>query len=187
MNDAALRSSITRLSSNDRDESAWEELYRQVFPYLMAIMYRGLAGNRFLAEEGVQEVMLRFLRSYKFDMASASPGSVVSYLKQTAQSVRSDLRRRQSREEQSQVSIEEHPESSENADPAVDPIQRSVLDQAFKRATANLKAREQTVVELLVQGRTLGEVALALNVSEKTAYNVVALVRRQMREYLFAP
>jgi RNA polymerase sigma factor (sigma-70 family) len=187
VNDAALQSSITRLSSNDRDESAWEDLYRQVFPYLMAIVYRGVGGKRFLAEEGVQEIMLRFLRSYKFDASTASPGSVVSYLKQTSQSVLSDMRRRQTREEHFQVAIEEHAESSENVDPAADPITRSLLDEAFQRAAGQLNARGRAVVELLVQGRTLGEVADALNVSEKTAYNVVALVRRHMRDCLFAP
>lgn len=47
---------------NRQDEAAWEDLYRKLWPYVMASMYRGLGGNRTLAEEAAQDVMFRILR-----------------------------------------------------------------------------------------------------------------------------
>lgn len=181
-----LNSIIDQLGTNRSDEDAWEALYRTCYPYLISIMYRSLGGNKFLAEEAVQEVMLRLFRQLDFRMNQLTPVSLMSYLKQTAQSALVDLIRKESRTPKSQdkssfdVRLE-----AELADFRIDPERRSELNHKLARALAEFCGRDRLIAESLLEGRTIGEMAHSLSVSDKTAYALIASVRRQMRYFLF--
>jgi RNA polymerase sigma factor (sigma-70 family) len=186
VNEERLFLAIDCLRQNDRDPDAWENLYRAVYPYLLTVMFRAVRGNQFLAEEGVQEVMLRVLRNYDFSTPLANPASLMLYLKNTARSVVIDLVRRQNREGRVHTFDCELSDANEQPDPRVDPAQRALLENALELAKRTLRPRELEVLELILEGRKIGEVAAALGVSEKTAYNAVSLVRKRMRGALFA-
>jgi RNA polymerase sigma factor (sigma-70 family) len=186
VNDTELLSAIERLRKEDRDQGAWEDLYRCVYPYLIALMFRAVKGNRYLAEEAVQEVMLRILRNFDFNTNESSPASLMSYVKQTGRSVLIDLMRRETHEGRRLTSLDKDSDIVlDQPDPNSDQARRVLLEDTLAVAMRSLEPRQQTVVSLLLEGRNIGEVAHALSVSEKTAYNIVSMVRKRMRELLF--
>jgi RNA polymerase sigma factor (sigma-70 family) len=186
VNDTELNSAIARLAANGRDEDAWEKLYRLVYPYLFGSLFRMLRGNRYLAEEAVQEVMMRLLRNLDFSSREMTAASLMSYLKLTLRSVAFDLFRSQERpgHEGSQPA----PNEAETADPedsALSPEDQAMIRFAFDRAMENLSDHERTVMTLHLDGRSIGEIAESMQIAEKTGYNLLSLARKKLREALF--
>ena len=64
----ALAAVLERLKASPVDEDAWRSLYRQLWPFVIAIIYRRLRGSeRKAAEDAAQEVFIRLLRTQPFD------------------------------------------------------------------------------------------------------------------------
>jgi DNA-directed RNA polymerase specialized sigma24 family protein len=62
----SLKAAIERLASSSADEDAWRFLYREMRPFVLAILYRRLK-DRATAEDAAQEVFLRVLRARPFE------------------------------------------------------------------------------------------------------------------------
>src|SRR5262245_58286836 len=64
----ALAAVLERLKASPADEEAWRALYRQLWPFVIAVIYRKLRGSeRKAAEDAAQEVFIRLLRTRPFD------------------------------------------------------------------------------------------------------------------------
>ncbi len=95
MNEEALVAALEKLGKCPSDADAWENLYRLVWPLVVGKMYRLLGVNSFLAEEAMQEVMLRLVRYMDFSSISLTAKGFLSYLNSVCKSVMFDLLRRE--------------------------------------------------------------------------------------------
>jgi RNA polymerase sigma factor (sigma-70 family) len=184
LDDNLLRSAILRLSADERDSDAWEDLYKGLYPLLFATLFRIFKGNRFLSEESVQEVMIRLLCNFDFAANTVSVPSLIAYLNKTIRSVAFDLIRKEKRFERNEdianvedilLSIEV--ESSEKV---------IAIERLLGEAIANLPVRDGQILQMLIAGLSTEEIANALNVSKKTAYNLTSMVRQRVRPLLFS-
>jgi RNA polymerase sigma factor (sigma-70 family) len=184
VDDDLLRSAIRRLAVDERDSEAWEDLYKGLYPLLFATLFRIFKGNKFLAEESAQEVMIRLLRSFNFTTNTVSVPSLVAYLNKTARSVAFDLLRKEKRFERNEdiANVEDSLFSNETESSE----KMIALERLLREAGASLPARDGRILQMLTAGLTNEEIAKSLNVSKKTAYNLTSIVRQRLRPFLFS-
>lgn len=184
MDDQVLGSAIERLAADNRDVTAWSDLYTSLYPFLYASMFRMMRANRFLAEESVQEAMMRLLRNFDFRSPGVSVASLMSYMKQTIRSVAFDVLDKERR-------MERH-EEIDSLDPAEfsteagSPETSAILADLYQKLRGELSSHESEVLDLLAGGASVDRVAEVLSVSKKRAYNLTGNVRRKVRSILFA-
>lgn len=187
MSDEALVRTLARLSESPSDAKAWEDLYRLVWPVVVAKMYRSLGGNLFLAEEAMQEVMLRLVRYMDFSSISLSAKGFLSYVNSTCRSVMIDLIRRDRHLQKNW--LEKEKSDNVSSDEAVDwqltPEEKVVVRDAFAHALGKLTPREVEIASQLMEGRTNEEISENLEISQKTAHNAISLMRKRLRALLF--
>ena len=182
----ALRRVIEDLRGHPSDDDAWERLYRLLYPFIFASLFRMLKGNKYLAEESVQETMLRLLRNLDFGK-STTPAGLISYVKQTMQSVGFDLFRRHHL-----TFVDPNTDELLNPEwPTTFLTENCVEDQALMNLRVaevmrTLPVRDAEILWLLIEGRTVDEIAKNLNISNKTAYNVTSLAKKKIRKFLFS-
>ena len=182
LNDVQLNSAITRLARNHRDEDAWEDLYKTLYPYLFASLFRKLRGYRFLAEDASQEVMGRLIRNMDFSQGSVTPPSLIEYLNRTIQSVVSDFFRREANKGRDEILFDDTqaPFISEESFEGL-----TLLILTLEKALTQLSEGDKNVISMIASGRNALEVAKELKSSEKTAYNRISLARSHLRQVLF--
>lgn len=187
MNDERLSPIIERLKKDAHSADAWDDLYRAIYPYVFATMFRAVRGNNYLAEEAVQEVVMRLVQNVNFKMDGFDAGSLRAYVSRTSRSVLVDLLRKEERQTRNRVSLDELGEQAlDIQDGGSGLFDEGLLGSRILEAASGLSPREKIVVEYLLEGRNVNEIARSLSVTEKTAYNLISLVRGQMRDRLFA-
>ena len=97
MSSSSLVSLLEAVAGPHAGYEEWESLYRDLWPYVFTITYRSLAGNRAVAEEASQEVMLRLVRFGHFQ--DHPPYALLSFIRTACRSVISDCRKRERREQ----------------------------------------------------------------------------------------
>ena len=183
MDDRVIRTAIQRLAGNDRDSRAWNDLYRGLYPFLFATLFRIFRANGFLAEEAVQEVMIRLLRSFDFGTPSVTVASLMDYLKRTLRSVASDIL--------SKEKWSERQEPLEGVDPSRfssdwgSPETNVIFGDLFDKLKGDLSPRDGQVLEMLVAGYSVDRIAKSLNISNKRVYSMTSDLRRKVRSNLF--
>jgi RNA polymerase sigma factor (sigma-70 family) len=183
LDDERLEGAIRALQQNRRDADAWETFYRVLYPFVFGSLFRIVRGNRYLAEECVQEVMMRVLKNFEFEKG-VTPASVMTYLHQTMRSVVVDLRRLENRQPQfAEVDTADFNELEERLSTGGEAD--FVLGIKFEQALARLNEREATTIRLLADGGTVRDLEGLLNISKQTAYRLIAQARRRLREILF--
>ena len=185
MNQDELISVIEKLRERPSDPDNWAGLHRLVWPFLMAKMYRGLGGNRYLSEEASQEVLVRIVRAFDFSDSDVTVAKFLKYLVATCNSVLIDLRRTERRQpnvsqEDSSVRFEESPDLR---DPS--PEERALLRDALERLTKEFTPRERQITYLLMEGKQAGEIAKVTGVAHKTVDNVISVIRQRFRSAFF--
>jgi RNA polymerase sigma factor (sigma-70 family) len=179
VNDQILDSVIERLRVDESDGTAWEELYKQLYPYLFSLFYRRFSANRFLAEEAVQETMMRFFKTFDFQRKVSSAGSLVGYIRLTAISVGSEAIRRHRASQQQEVNLE-------GEDPVGNPAMDENLLMDLERTVRLFTGRDARIASLLMEGKSSLEIARLLNIRNKTAYNAVSEIRGRLRRAIFS-
>lgn len=183
MDDHLLLSAIRRLAVEERDSEAWDDLYQCLYPFLFATLFRVLRGNRFLAEESVQEVMIRLLRNFNFNSGAISAASMTAYLNLAARSVAFDLLRKEMRYERREgLGILEATAFSTEA-AWQDGL--GAIDRLLEDVVRGLPLREGQILQMLAGGLSIEEISENLNVTKKTAYNLTSSVRRRVRPIFF--
>jgi DNA-directed RNA polymerase specialized sigma24 family protein len=150
-----LNCALEKLKEHSSDADAWEKLYRLLWPFLLTQMYRNVGGNRYLAEEASQEVMLRLLRYYDFETRHTNSAGFLNYLKNTCTSVLSDLARFSKRHPRASAASDEteQPESLPDRQPS--PEQKAILHTALEQLAGRLDSMERTILALLMEGKNL--------------------------------
>jgi RNA polymerase sigma-70 factor, ECF subfamily len=142
--------------ARNSDPDAWERLYRDAYPGLLAYARRRLWG-RDLADDAVSEAFARaYQRIGRFQWRDAGFNA---WLYGILRNVVSEMSRRYRREYG-----EDHLRWV--ADPAVEPVEAVILDEeaaAMRAAFSRLSAEDQEVLELrVVGGLDSGEAAALL-------------------------
>ncbi|MEC3993691.1 sigma-70 family RNA polymerase sigma factor [Actinacidiphila sp. DG2A-62] len=159
------------------EEELMRALYREHAGALFAYVLRLVAGDRFLAEDVVQETLLRAWKS----AASLDPSarSLRPWLVTVARRIVIDTHRSRSARPQ-----ETSPAALEQM-PAHDEIERSLrlmtISDAFQDLTA---AHRQALVETYFRGRTVSEAAQELGLPPGTVRSRVFYALRALRNAL---
>jgi RNA polymerase sigma-70 factor, ECF subfamily len=164
---------VTAAAESRMDETAFRDFYNQIAPSLRRYIRRS-CGDPALADDLLQEAFYRFLRA---DLPLLEPWQLKAYLYRTAFSLLTDHWRRAHREKRWRL---ERPdgEVSERAS-------ESSGDGGAMEIFRRLKPREQTLLWLAyVEGFDHREIALALQISEKSVRVLLFRARKQFGDAL---
>jgi RNA polymerase sigma-70 factor (ECF subfamily) len=180
----SLEAAIARLRVTPRDEEAWRYLYRQLRPFILAVAFRRLK-DREGAEEVAQEVLVRILRARPFDRIHEE-GAFRAYVwKMTLNVVNTHLRKVIRAGEGSRRWFEWNAAAqAEVADPLAEEQNQMLLEEALGLALDELEPSDSKFVAMLLQGRSLGEIATALDISYSNAGVRYHRLKRKLRNLL---
>lgn len=165
----------------------WEEPHRLLWPFLMTRMYRKLGGNRYLAEEASQEVMLRVVRFFDFRDPSAGPLVFMKYLGHACNSVLIDLLRLRGRALAITTDLDLIEQHGHFHDVQPNPEEQALLQNALDQIGQDLRPKERKIAYLLLQGKTSKEIAENIGLEHKTILNLITIIRRKFRKIFFSP
>ena len=157
-------------------ESVVDELYKSYGPFILSYV-TGLLKDRYLAEDVVQETMLRAWRHC--GELSSDKGSVRGWLIRVAHNIAMDkIRMRRSRPAEVAEDVAPDGAAPDHADAVV-----SALD--IRQALARLSPGQRDVVEqMYLNGYTARETARRLGIPEGTvfsrSYHALRILRREL-------
>ena len=160
---------LKRLERSRADEEAWDRLYGYLWPLLVAINYRILRGDRQLAEDASQEVVLRLYRYVRFEEFQDKPDDFLSYVRAISRNVsRSYLSRLLREPSFSQLELDGL-EASKSGAGENDAEQSAILRSEVSAATASLDQNDRELLHLLRAGATISEIAERLGITYSNA------------------
>jgi RNA polymerase sigma factor (sigma-70 family) len=181
-----LLQALRDLAKARSDERAWTTVYRTMWPFVLGHTYRALRGQRDLAEDASQEVFYRLVRYCDFETMT-TVDVFRAYVRSVCWNVSRDLlsqiiRRREelSSDEQSQMLSELVVTATTPQDIA------ETMEILNEQVLAKLDKEDQTLVKLLLDGNTLGEIAQNLGIDYSNAGVRVHRLRERLRNLLKA-
>lgn len=173
-NNDQLRDLLARLQPDPKNEQLWAELYYHVKRFVYAVAYRALHGNEALAKDATQNVFLRLFQYLEFTEFS-DPEEFLAYIATVARNAALDLRRVEGKYVSGLdltlcdfIPGTATPEQHERAKRRL----HDLLEQ--------LEPEEGRLVELLMQGFSLDEIAGQLGLSYANAAVRVHRLREKM-------
>jgi len=172
----SMRSGVPGLADPYVAEATVTQLYKENAPFVLAYV-RGLLSDRQLAEDVVQETMLRAWRHC--GGFSAEKGSVRGWLTRVAHNIAMDtVRMRQARPTEVSQACAPEPLVGDHADQVVTALH-------IRQALARLSPRHRDVIEqVYLNGLTAVEAAAVLGIPEGTvfsrAYYGLHMLRREL-------
>jgi RNA polymerase sigma-70 factor (ECF subfamily) len=165
--------------SSERAAAMVTELYAESGPAVLAYV-TGLLGDRHLAEDVVQETMLRAWRHC--EQLSEDTGSIRGWLMRVAHNIAIDkMRMRRCRPAEVAESAAPEPAVGDHADAVVTAVH-------LRTALAQLPARHRTVLEqVYLNGLTAAQAATVLGIPEGTVFSRAHYGLRALRRLLGAP
>jgi RNA polymerase sigma-70 factor (ECF subfamily) len=160
-------------------DAAIRNLYRENAPFVLSYV-TGLLGDRHLAEDVVQETMLRAWRHC--GRFNAEKGSVQGWLLRVAHNVAMDkLRMRRARPIEIAESSAPEPQVGDHADAVVAALH-------VRQLLARLSPSHRNVIEhVYLNGMTAAETAVALGIPEGTVSSRAYYGLRMLRQELGMP
>jgi RNA polymerase sigma factor (sigma-70 family) len=183
LDEKRLQISLDRLRISKTDAQAWEDLYRLLWPYVYTHMYRRLGGNRFLAEESSQEVMLRLLQHTDFLSENHKSISFLSYVKNLCNWLIIDIFRKTTRPDNLHAHLPIYDRDIEDWQP--DPEEQAIANERVLRYLDGLASAERALARQLMDGRRAAEIAKGEGSTVKTVQNRISLLRRKIRNAIF--
>jgi RNA polymerase sigma factor (sigma-70 family) len=180
----SLTEAIDRLATTPADEDAWRLVFREMWPFVFAVVYRRIK-SRAAAEDVAQDVLMSVFRTRPFGRIREE-GALRAYVWKTAlNAVASNFRKagRKEKGERHLLSwlmahkadvVEQVPEEHEQL----------LLEEALQLVMEELAPDDRKFLELLAQGRTLGEAAAALGLSYSNAGVRYYRLKRRLRKLL---
>lgn len=172
---------LDRLANSRNDETAWELLYRKLWPLVMAVTFRILGGRRDLAEDASQEVFLRLLRYCKFDEFRDS-NAFKSYVYVVCRNVAVDFLSKFARTSET-VTPGPHGESPDSEVEPVTPELIAMLREQLRGLLSELDSPDRQIVQLLIEGLSISEIAVQTGMT----YSTVATRLHRMRRRIHNP
>ncbi len=177
----SIAEALAVLAVSRRDENAWATLYRQMWPFVRAVVYRRLGSVEGLADDAAQEVFARLLRSCPFSRLR-EPDAFRGYVWRISDNVARTYRRRL-------ISRHELPlpggEEQEVADSRQARGQQAIeLKELMQQAWRRLSFSDRRVLRMLVQGHSTKEIAREIGVSYGAAAIRLMRLRSKLRNSL---
>jgi len=148
---------LERLQSAPGDEQAWTKLYRALWPFVVAVIYRYLRGSKENTEDAAQEVFLRMARANAFgriDNADALRLYLWKISVNVARTFRARDRARQHIESPSDDLTEEASDLVLRDDEP-DLIAADLLRSVFR----DLDPQDRKLLQWMLEGRKVREIA----------------------------
>lgn len=179
-----LEALLARLASSRTDEGAWRELYRQTWPFVFAVVYRRLRGSRALAEEATQEVFIRLVHACPFERLR-NPEAFRRYVWRVADNFARSYARRVLGRYRTEVSTSEA-EAGAMEIRHIGCVEGEVVaDDLLQRIVADLPSGERKLLQLVLEGRSLSEIAEAIGLTYGNAAVRIHRLRHRVRNLLF--
>ena len=160
-------------------DAAVRSFYKQDAPVVLSYV-TGLLGDRYLAEDVIQETMLRAWRHY--ERFSAEKGSVRGWLLRVAHNIAMDkLRMRRSRP----IEVAESSAPEARVEDHADAVVTALL---IRQMLARLSAAHRNVIEqVYLNGLTAAEAAVVLGIPQGTVFSRAYYGMRMLRRELGLP
>jgi RNA polymerase sigma factor (sigma-70 family) len=172
---------LARLAAAPEDREAWDELYRNMWPFVFATNYRLLRGQREPAEDISQEVFLRLQRycpfaklqdaeKFRHYLYAMCRNTCYSYYKQLTKL--------------SEISLGQLLEQQAD-DP--DMMQQVESDELLRDLASQLGREDRRLLRLLTSGYSLSEISGMTGLSYSSVGVRVYRLRRRLRQYFERP
>jgi len=152
---------LESLRRRPHDEKVWESLYGTLRSFVWAVAYRHLSGNHELAADATQETFFRLFRYTDF-AAFGAPEQFLAYLVTLTRHSASDLWRKA-------IDLPASPKRPEGCESEITPEQVDRAKLVLARTIGQLDGPQRQLAELLMQGKTLSEIARTLGISYSAA------------------
>jgi RNA polymerase sigma factor (sigma-70 family) len=170
---------LKRLTVAPADEEAWASLYRQLRPFVIAVIYRRFGTrNRSAAEDATHEVFIRLLRSRPFGTIPDA-SALRAYVWRMAENVAKSHLRKQRTEEGAERDFAEWHESETFVE-ALDGDSALVARELLDLAQHSLDATDSNLLRLMIEGASLGQAADKMSLSYSNAGVRLHRMRRKL-------
>lgn len=153
---------LTRLRENSEDQVAWQDLYLAFWPFVFAKIFRSLGGNSQQSGELAHDVFTRLAR-YRHFTRIDSVAKFHNYLGATCENVVNDFYKQTRR-----YSAICH-ELNAARQPWIDHSRGDLLKEVLPQVCRRLEDSELLLLDLLLDGATMIEIAGSLHTSTATA------------------
>lgn len=148
------------IRSNPKDKAAWDDWFRAVYPRVYYSLYRRTGGDATLSEEATQGALERFLR-YRAHRKVSSDKDAVAYLIRTGLRLLDDEHKQRQRQQDLALTGGGSP---------TQPGGGSTTDRLdMERLLEGLSTVDQELMGLVLEGRSVAEIAEILEIGFSTA------------------
>jgi RNA polymerase sigma-70 factor (ECF subfamily) len=175
-----LALALGQLRQSPSDEGAWRSIYSRLYPYVVAVAYRRVR-DKTIAEDIAQEVFVRIARLRPFDRID-DPEHFRAYVWRMAINVAHSFAR-SVRRERDQQALWDQSGSSASVEPAVSD-DHLAFKELVQLASDSLEPEDRIMLQLLLEDRTLSDVATELGISYSAAGVRLHRFRRKLRKFL---
>jgi RNA polymerase sigma factor (sigma-70 family) len=174
---------LERLKASPADEDAWSFLYRQLWPFIIAIVYRRLKGReKKAAEDAAQEVFVRLLRAQPFGKIPNAE-ALRAYVAKIAENVaRTHLRKVHVQEVGRRDVAEWHGLEPPLAGLESDDELR--VRELWTLAESVLEPKDRDLLRLILEGSSLHQAADRMGLSYSNAGVRLHRIRRKLLIHL---
>jgi RNA polymerase sigma factor (sigma-70 family) len=175
-----LRETLALLQKDPKNNDLWKALYEEIRRFVYAVAYRVLSGKAELARDATQVVFLRLFQYCEFTEFS-EPEEFLGYVGTISRHAALDL----IRSERGYVTgLELTLCDFQPGRPT--PHQQEKAQNQLHDVLEHLEPEEKALVDLLMEGFTLEEIAERLRVSYPTAAVRIHRVRQKLLKFLKA-
>jgi RNA polymerase sigma factor (sigma-70 family) len=173
-----LRELLAWLQEDPKDEDLWKALYHQIRRFVYAVAYRVLNGNEELAKDATQVVFLRLFEYCEFTEFS-EPQEFLGYVATVARHAALDLIKREGRYITGlDLTLCDFLPGTPT------PRQHERARNQLHDLLEQLDSAERSLVDLLMEGRTLDEIAGRLGISYANAAVRIHRLRERLLNHL---
>ncbi len=160
----ALSCIIERLAIDASSEEAWVDLFRQLYPFVIAALYRKMKGFAILSiEDCAQEVFIRLLKAKPFKEIR-DPNAFRGYVWRTAENVANTQLTSYLAIERYKVDFRDETQTIEDTKDNSD-SRHIAFEQLLQTGHSMLTPEERTLLQLLLEGNTLGEISERIGIN----------------------
>lgn len=180
-----LEALLAQLATTRADEEAWRALYRQMWPFVFAAVYRRLRGDGALAEDASQEVFIRLVRACPFERLR-DPEAFRRYLWRVADNVARTYARQVVGRHAAEVLTSEAEASGMDVQRFSRTGEELDAQDLMRRVVGDLTPSDRELLRLVLEGHSLSELAEARGLTYGNAAVQLHRLRQRLRNSLFS-
>ena len=176
-----LAAALGRLRQSPSDDGAWRSIYRRLWPFVVAVAYRRVR-DKGIAEDIAQDVFVRIARLRPYDRIDA-PDQFRAYVWRMAINVANTYARSVRRRERGLKALWDWGGRDHLVAPAASD-DRLVFEELLSLVHDVVEPVDRTLLELLLEGRPLADVASELGLTYSAAGVRLHRLRQRLRKAL---